>query len=143
MNYELVKSNENDIPKLIEYKKRTIFEYANNLSETEKKEIIDYINKSIVTEIDNYFNIIVNKKVIGCILLTDKDDGKLIDELYLETEYRSHGIGSDIIKNILDTNKKVYLWVYKANKDAIRLYKKLGFYTNLETKTRIYMQYNS
>ena len=35
MNYKLVNSSINDIEKLIEYKKRTIFEYAKDLSEDE------------------------------------------------------------------------------------------------------------
>ena len=35
MNYELIKSSYNDIEKLIEYKKKTIFEYAKELPDEE------------------------------------------------------------------------------------------------------------
>ena len=44
MKYKLVKSSYKDIYKLIEYKKRTIFEYAKDLSE-------EYRNKGIGTDI--------------------------------------------------------------------------------------------
>ena len=35
MNYKLMKSSNDDIEKLIDYKKKTIFEYAKDLSENE------------------------------------------------------------------------------------------------------------
>ena len=37
MNYQLKKSNKNDIERLIEYKKETTYEYATNLTLEEKK----------------------------------------------------------------------------------------------------------
>lgn len=79
---------------------------------------------------------------MGCVLVTKNDDGVLIDEIYIEKEYRNNGIGTDIIKNILQNNTIVYLWVYKLNKKAISLYKKLELKIIKETETRYYMRYN-
>lgn len=76
------------------------------------------------------------------ILLTNNDDGKLLDEIYLEEEYRNKGIGTKIIMDILNNNDVVYLWVYKENEKAISLYKKLGFNVIEETESRYYMKYN-
>lgn len=45
MNYKLVKSSIYDIEKLIEYKKRTIYEYAKDLSENEINKINNYVKK--------------------------------------------------------------------------------------------------
>ena len=75
-------------------------------------------------------------------LLTNNDNGKLLDELYLEEEYRNKGIGTNIIKDILNKNNIVYLWVYKLNTKAISLYKRLDFQIIEETKTRYYMKYS-
>ena len=75
-------------------------------------------------------------------LLTNNGNGKLLDELYLEEEYRNNKIGTDIIKNILNKNDVVYLWVYKLNTKAISLYKRLGFQIMEETETRYYMKYS-
>ena len=58
-----------------------------------------------------------NKNKVGCLLVTKKDDGVILDEIYLEEEYRNKGIGTEIIKNILKNNFIVYLWVYKKNKN--------------------------
>ena len=142
MNYQLTKSNENDIEKLIEYKKETIYEYATNLTLEEKKEIDKYISDEVKEQIDYYKNIVVDNKVVGCLLLTNNGNDKLLDELYLEEEYRNKGIGTDIIKNILNKNDVVYLWVYKLNGKAISLYKRLGFKIIEETETRYYMKYS-
>lgn len=141
MNYKLENSNIKDIDKLIEYKKKTILEYANNLSKEELNKINNYINETVPNNIKDYKNIIINNNIVGCILLTNKDDGKLLDELYLEEDYRNKGIGTSIIKNIINTNNIVYLWVYKDNTKAISLYKKLNFKVIEETDTRYYMKY--
>ena len=71
-----------------------------------------------------------------------KDDGVLLDEIFLDENYRNKGIGSSIISKIFKTNNIVYLWVYKDNIKAINLYKKLGFNLVEETETRYYMKYS-
>jgi ribosomal protein S18 acetylase RimI-like enzyme len=142
MNYKLIKSSYTDIEKLIEYKKRTIFEYAKDLSEDEINRINNYVKNNVPKSLNDYSNIVVDNKVIGCLLLTDKDDGILLDEIYLEEEYRNKGIGTNIIKNVIEENNIVYLWVYKENLKAISLYKNLGFTVIEETDSRYYMKHN-
>ena len=142
MNYILEKSSNKDIDRLIEYKKETIYEYAKDLSNEEIDEINSYVISEVSKLINDYLNIKVDNKIIGCLLLTNKDDGKQIDEIYLEEEYRNKKIGTNIIKEIINNNDIVYLWVYKENKRAISLYKKLGFNIIEETETRYYMKYS-
>lgn len=143
MKYELINSSKNDIERLIKYKKETIYEFANNLSEEEINRINNYIITNVPKLLDNYLNIVINNKVIGCVLITNKDDGKLLDEIYIEEKFRNKGIGTSIIKDIIRENTIVYLWVYKENKQAISLYKKLGFKVIDETDSRYYMKYNN
>ena len=142
MEYKLVKSSNKDINRLIEYKKRTIYEYARNLSRKEIDKINNYVNSEVRKLINEYYNIIVDNIIVGCILLTDKNDGKQLDEIYLEEEYRNKKIGTRIIKNVLNNNDIVYLWVYKENERAVSLYKKLGFNIIEETESRYYMKYS-
>ena len=142
MKYKLSKSTDEDINRLIEYKKRTIYEYAKDLSDEEINRINNYVNSEVPKLIIDYYNIIVDNKIVGWLLLTNKDDGKLLDEIYLEEEYRNKGIGTDIIKDILNNNDIVYLWVYKENEKAISLYRKLGFNIIEETESRYYMKYS-
>ncbi len=143
MNYKLIKSSSKDIEKLIEYKKRTIFEYAKDLPDDEINKINNYVKNNVLKLLNDYSNIIVDNKVIGCLLLTNKDDNILLDEIYIEQEYRNKGIGTDIIKNVINENDIIYLWVYKENVKAISLYKKLGFNVIDETDSRYYMKYST
>ena len=142
MEYKLLTSSNKDINRLIEYKKRTIYEYAKDLSNEEIDKINKYVTSEVPKLINDYRNIIVDNKIVGCLLLTNKDDDKLLDEIYLEEDYRDKGIGTKIIKNILNNNDIVYLWVYKENVKAISLYKKLEFYVIKETESRYYMKYS-
>lgn len=143
MKYELIKSSNKDIDRLIEYKKITIYEYAKDLSDEEIDKINNYVTSGVPKLINDYYNIIVDDIIVGCILLTNKDDGKLLDEIYLDKEFRNKGIGTSIIKDIINNNDDiVYLWVYKENEKAISLYKKLGFNVIDETESRYYMRYS-
>ena len=142
MNYKLVKSSNKDINKLIEYKKRTIYEFAKSLSLEEQSKINNYVEKEVPKQINDYYNIDIDNNIVGCLLLTNKDNGVLLDEIYLEEEYRNKGIGTDILKRVIDSNNIIYLWVYKENKKAISLYKNLGFSIIDETDSRYYMKYS-
>ena len=115
MNYKLVKSSNDDIDKLIDYKKKTIFEYAKDLPNNEINKINNYVNNNVPKSLNNYFNIVVDDKIVGCLLLTDRDNGILLDEIYLEEDYRNNGIGTDIIKNVIKLVKLV------TKKETIRI----------------------
>ena len=141
MNYKLIKSSINDINRLIEYKRKTIYEYAPELSVEEINKIENYVNKKVPELLEYYSNIVVDNNIVGCLLIYSKDDGMLLDEIYIDEDYRNNGIGTNIIKNILDNYKIVYLYVYKDNIKAFNLYKRLGFNIVEETSGRYYMKY--
>ncbi len=143
MQYKIIRSSTKDIALLKEYKKRTIYEYAKGLSTNEIASINNYVDREVHSLINNYYNIIVNNKIIGCLMLTDYGAGKLLGELYIEEVYRNQKIGTSIIENIINDNNHVYLWVYKENIKAISLYKRLGFKIKEETETRYYMEYSN
>ena len=141
MKYSLVDASIDYINYLKQAKSNIIYTYTNNLTEEEKIKINNYIDTSIPKELKEYKIILFNNKAIGCLLIKKQDDGVLLDEIYLEESYRSLGIGTEIIKNILDINNIVYLWVYKENKKAVSLYKRLNFIIVDETESRYYMKY--
>lgn len=141
MKYELVKANENDIELLINYKLNTILEYANDIEEVEKKKINNYVKNEIPKQLVNYKLIKIKDNIVGCVLVRDYQDGVLLDEIYLENNFRNHKIGSQIINEILTKNNIVYLWVYKDNKKAIKLYNRLEFKILEETESRYFMKF--
>lgn len=142
MNYKFECAGKSDIDRLTNYKLKSILEYADNISSEEINRINDYVKKSIPEELDTYKIICINSKKIGCLLVNKNNDGVLIDEIYLEADYRNKGIGTEIINKIISENNIVYLWVYKLNERAFSLYKKLGFNIVKETETRYFMRYD-
>ncbi len=140
--YKLVKASKKDIPRLIKYKKDIIYMYSKDLAEDERNKIDEYVITSVNEMFKDYYNIIIDDKIIGSILLKDMPQGKLIDEIYIEKEFRNNGIGTDIIRKMLENNRNIYLWVYKENSKAVLLYKRLGFIIVDETESRYYMKYD-
>lgn len=116
--------------------------YSKDLAEDERNKIDEYVITSLNETIKDYYNIIINDKIIGSVCIKDLENAKLLDEIYLEKEFRNKGIGTDIIRKIIENNKNIYLWVYKKNKKALLLYKRLGFTIEEETESRYYMNYD-
>lgn len=108
--------------------------------------IISLMNREVIKmdyKIKNYKIVCVDNKKVGCMLLKTKNDGVLLDEIYLEENYRNKGIGSNIINKIISENNIIYLWVYKLNIRAISLYRRLGFKVIQEDENRYYMKFDS
>ena len=139
MKYNLINATDKDTNVLIKYKLANIFDYANGLSKEETAKIKRYVNSHIPKKLNNYKIIIHDNIIIGCILVEKMDDGVLLDEIYIEKNYRNKGLGTKLIKDVILNNNIIYLWVYKENVKAISLYKKLGFNTIEETETRLFM----
>ena len=138
--YILKEAQKKNLPLLEKWKIQTILEYASDLSVEELSEIKNYVHKNVKENIQLYNLIVVNENNVGCVLVRPYKDGHLLDEIYLESAYRNQGIGTSIICDILKQYAVVYLWVYKNNYKAIRLYKRLGFEVSEETETRYLMK---
>ena len=141
MEYILKNANVENFNYLKEAKLYNILKYAENLTQSEMEEINNYVLEELKEKLENYQMIIAQEKIVGCILVEQNEDGVIIDELYLDENYRNKKIGSTIIENIKKDNNKVYLWVYKNNINAVKLYKKLNFKIIEETGTRYYKKY--
>ncbi len=61
-----------------------------------------------------------------------KRDWWYLAHIYIKPEYRSHGIGTEIIKNDISEHDKILLQVMKSNPRAKKLYESLGFVVSQE-----------
>lgn len=143
-NFKIEAATNNDLERIKSYKLKSIVEYTKDLSEEEMTKIDNYVCDSVPNLIKEYKNIVYNKKIIGSILIRKIDNGLLLDEIFIEKEYRNKEIGSSIIKHyVLNFDNDIYLWVYKSNIKASNLYKKLGFEIQEETGSRYYMKFQN
>ena len=79
-------------------------------------------------KIPAYKMIVIDDKIFGCVRVIEHEDGVLLDELFIEEEFRNNGIGSSILKDILRENPLIYLL-------------KLGFKVIKEEEMREFMKY--
>ena len=138
------KAELNDVDMLLDMKLDIILS-SEEIAELDKRaleKIVNYSEEEIRENLEDYKIIEDNdKNIIGIFALFDYDDGKLLDTIYVINSSRKKGIGTKIIKNIILNNyQPIYLWVYKSNKLAVKLYEKLNFKIKEETDTRYFMK---
>ena len=143
LDYKLVDAQFKDSDILVSIKLVTMIddEMDKVLSHAEKTKIRKSIDMNVERTCESYKIIYVGKKIAGAYLTLPYEDGVIIDEIYLFKEFRNNGIGTDIIKKIQKENPELYVWVYKNNKDAIRLFERLGFRIITTGRTQI-MKYD-
>lgn len=139
MNYRIRKATIHDTKKLNELLTLLIRDekkYDNNINEEFKvKSFYEYI----INKENNYLLVAESSNtIIGYLYGYIIDDENTvinkvakIDALYIEKEYRHHGIGSSLInefKNIIkDKVKYLEVNTFNNNKEAISTYKNNGF----------------
>ena len=78
---------------------------------------------------DNIYMIEVEGKPVGTVGINEIENEIVINRIYIFKEFQSKGLGSSILKKIIDENKDkvVRLAVLKVNSKAKKLYDSLGF----------------
>lgn len=139
-SYQLVKAKKKDRKQIISHYKQLIMKDSIG----EQNDVEEYTKNIVETHLSDFYVIEVEGKKIGSVGYYKIDNNKiLLDELFIEEEYRHCQIGTSIIKELKNksVSKKIVLWVYKNNMDAILLYQHLGFVKKEETKERIRMEW--
>ena len=100
--YKVVKATKDDIEKLNEFVLNIFLEQPESISKEEKLKIVSYIKNDINANLENYKVVYIDNIRIGCVKVKFEEDRVLIDKIYLVPEHRNKGIGTDILKNILN-----------------------------------------
>jgi len=88
--------------------------------------------------------IVYDNEEIGYVETNEEDNIVHIVELEILPKFQGEGIGSSIIKDIIEyadaSEKKVRIGCFKINTGATRLYERLGFKVLEETKTHYILE---
>lgn len=78
---------------------------------------------------DNIYMVEIEGRPVGTVGINEIDKDIFINRIYLLKEFQSKGIGSSVLKKIIDENKEkvIRLAVLKVNTKAKKLYDSLGF----------------
>lgn len=137
--YELIEANHKYLDIITNYKIEDIKSYDTYLEPEEKTMIEEDVLFDVVSNISDFKMIKINKDIIGTVGVLEYKDGFIIDSIFINKEYRNKGIGSAIIKELIDKYKTLYLCVYEFNFSAISLFERLGFKSLKKEQGKIYM----
>ncbi|QWU13576.1 N-acetylglutamate synthase, GNAT family [Paenibacillus sophorae] len=91
---------------------------------------------------DHTWIIEIDSSFVGCIALKPAVDGYLLEHFYIHPNYQGKGIGSQVLKNLLEQNhvkgKSVVLNVLQGS-SARHLYERFGFKVESEDLIDVYM----
>ena len=89
--------------------------------------------------------ILLETNPVGRMIVSRRENEIQLVDIALLTEYRSRGIGTSLIKELIDeataAGKVVQLHVLKTNRRAKRLYERLGFKSTGESGMHFEMEW--
>ena len=90
--------------------------------------VIDWVQRKITNSIESYTCVYLGSDKVGFFCLTEESGQCELDDLYVLPQFRGQGIGTAIVcRCITQTNKPLYLYVFKGNAGAVKLYTRMGF----------------
>jgi len=120
-------ADESDVPIIYGLSKALIDAYEDVASIPYEK-VLAWVRKKIIDKIGQYTRVLKDGKIVGYYRLHEEEDAWELDDLYVLEQYRGRGIGSAVLAKCLkDAGGPVFLYVFKRNVGAVRLYERMGF----------------
>lgn len=142
INYDLRQATMEDKEFVYSLKKLVLKDYIDEIWGWDE----DYQRK----DFEVYYNPVNNKIItwnnsgIGILETTEDSDEIHIIEIAILQEYQGTGIGTNVLKQIIDNSKardkRVKIVCFRINVEAKKLYLKLGFKVVEETKTHYILE---
>lgn len=92
------------------------------------EKVIAWVRKKIDDNIGKYTCVTQNGEKVGYFSLQPGREEAELDDLYVLPEYRGKGIGTEVLSYCISRVKTpVFLYVFRKNTGAIKLYERMGF----------------
>ena len=111
-----------------------------DFSTLNREKVLAWTRKSMQKNLPFCSRVYREGRLAGFFFL-EKTDGKTeLDNLFLLPEFRGQGIGTAILKKcIAEAENPLFLYVFRENTGAVRLYERLGFRITQEVSTTRYI----
>ena len=140
MNLTYKTSNHSDISKIYELSKNLIDQYE-DIESIDYEFVLNWIYKKIEENIHEYTSIYLDDTLVGYYHFYEVKNKMELDDFYILNEYQNKGIGSKVLNDLIQTDKKIFLYVFKKNIKAIQLYERFDFKIIEHVhKTRVIME---
>ncbi len=124
---DYVPADRGDCAAIFEMSKELIERYE-DLSAIDYENVLGWVRRKIETRIGEYWLIQKDGKTVGYYRLCPEARKIELDDFYILPDYRNQGIGTLTLQKIISEAKcPVFLYVFKKNKGAVSLYRRMGF----------------
>lgn len=125
LNYE--RASGADVEAIFALSKALIDQYE-DVSCIDYDKVLRWVRRKIEVQIGEYQRVLMDGSLAGYVHFHPDGERMELDDLYILPEYRGQGIGRLVVKKCCaETEKPVYLYVFRRNEGAVRLYQRLGF----------------
>lgn len=107
---------------------RALIDQYEDVDSIDYDKVLQWVRRKIETQIGEYQRVLMDGSLAGYVHFHPDGERMELDDLYILSEYRGMGIGTAVVeKCCAETEKPVYLYVFRRNTGAVRLYQRLGF----------------
>lgn len=136
---EYICAEQRDLPLLFQLNRQLIEEYE-DLESIDYDRVLAWVQHNLEQTLPLFRKILVDGIPAGFFCL----NGSELDSLFVFPEFRGQGIASDVIRYCQKCSPFLYLYVFRSNTRAIKLYKQMGFQIAKEAgKTRYIMEWKN
>ena len=120
---------------------KALIDAYEDVSNIDYEMVLKWVKNKITENIFQYTCVFLNDTKVGYFHLQHGGETEL-DDFYILPEYRGRGIGTEVLSYcIKQTNSPLFLYVFRRNTGAIKLYNRMGFYISQEVgNTRLIMR---
>lgn len=115
-----------DVPVILAQAKALIDVYEDR-SAIDYEKVLSWMERKITVSIESYTCVWMDGEKCAYYRLSEAGE---LDDLYVLPPFRNQGIGSAILQKCIDESEvPLWLYVFRENSNAIRLYRRFGFET--------------
>nr|MBQ8245206.1 GNAT family N-acetyltransferase [Oscillospiraceae bacterium] len=130
---------EEDILPILQLNKALINRYE-ELSSIDYPSVIRWVRQNIEKQLPHFRRVLMDGTPAGYFCLCPSDRKWELDSLFIFPEYQGNGIGTEVIRTCLNASGgKLFLYVFKDNTGALRLYERMGFQIVKEARKTAYL----
>ena len=118
--------DQNDIDKVYDFTKEHVYTYETR-KELNLNKVLERIKNDLLNRKETINRIYLDDKHVGYVSIVNREDGLELTDFYIFKKYQGQGIGTNVLKILTKQYQHLYLFVFKNNFRAIKLYQKLDF----------------
>ena len=131
---EYISAQQRDLPLLFALNKALIDQYEETAA-IDYDRVLLWVEKNLASHLGDFRRILFEGQLAGFFCLTDGE----LDSLFVLPEFQCRGIGTDVIRYCQRQTYPLFLYVFRKNTRAIRLYERMGFQITKEVGTTRYI----